>query len=238
MKGTGAPYQPVLLVLNGLHYRMGEGLQNQVVIGWTNSIPGSPIYGPGSTSMGPVFRPYPLLNSWESWLADSGSVYLQIVPGADNTWPSFDALSGSSSITAVGSASATTFAQGAYFTGAIRMAASDNVGLELWVRPDNSLGDGQCIAFVGNAGPDAGFGLYMQEGRIEGRVGSARLHSEPVLAGEWHHVSLILQNGEATLRLDGTVAGKPVPASLPDEVQGLGLGAAEHGRRSLHRCSG
>jgi len=147
-------------VLNGLHYRMGEGLQNQVVIGWTNSIPGSPIYGrEGSTSMGPAFRPYPLLNSWEPWLGDAGSVSLQAVQGANNTWPWFDALSGSSSIAAVGSSSATTFAHGTYFTGALQMAASDNVGLELWVRPDNTLADGQCIAFVGSAGPDAGFGL-------------------------------------------------------------------------------
>lgn len=229
VKGTGAPHQPAPLVLNGLHYRMGEGLQNQVVIGWTNSIPGSPIYGrEGSTSMGPVFRPYPLLNSWEPWLGDSGSVYLQAVQGANNTWPWFGGFSGSSSMAAVGSTSATTFAQGSYFTGAIRMAASDNVGLELWVRPD-SLADGQCIAFVGNAGPDAGFGLYVQDGRIQGRVGSARLLSDPVLAGEWHHVSLILQSGEATLRMDGAVAGKPVPASLPENVQGLGLGALSTG---------
>lgn len=229
VKGTGAPYQPVPLVLNGLHYRMGEGLANHVVIGWTKSIPGSPIYGSvGSTSMGPVFRPYPLLNSWERWLGDSGGVYLQAVQGADNTWPWFGDLSGSSSTESVGSTSATTFAQGAHFTGAIKLAASDNVGLELWVRPD-SLADGQCIAFVGNAGPDAGFGLYVQEGRLEGRVGSARLLSEPVLAGEWHHVSLILQNGQATLRVDGTVAGQPVPASLPDKVQGLGLGALSTG---------
>lgn len=229
VKGTGAPHQPAPLVLNGLHYRMGEGLQNQVVIGWTNSIPGSPIYGPGSTSMGPVFRPYPLLNSWGAWLGDSGSVYLQAVQGANNTWPWFDALSGSSSMAAVGSTSATTFAQGTSLTGAIQMAASDNVGLELWVRPDDSLADGQCIAFVGNAGPDAGFGLYVQEGCIQGRVGAARLLSDPVQAGEWHHVSLILQNGEATLRLDGAVAGQPVPASLPEKVTGLGLGALSTG---------
>ncbi len=208
--GIGAPYVPMPLELGGLYYRMGE-----------DRSPLSMPLGARLTIM-PATPPYPLSATWPRWSPTLSTPTL--VAYGDAGYPFLGSPGGASSAAATGSTQASFFTKGArYSTWSVQLPASDNIGMELWTRPA-SLADNQCIAFVGDAGPDAGFGLYINGGRIEGRVGAARLLSDPIALSDWHHVSLIVQNGQATLRVDGVIVGEVVTVTLPTVVKSLGVG--------------
>ena len=207
--GIGSPYVPMPLALAGLHYRMGEDQS----IYFSPSRP--------SRAVAPAAPPAPLTASWNRW---SPSGWPDLITVGNDGDPSFVPPTGAPSVDSTGSTLAASFANGfRYLARSVQLPAADNVGMELWARAE-SLTDGQCIAFVGDAGPDAGFGLYVNGGRLEGRVGAARLLSNPIAVGDWQHVSLIAQNGQATLRIDGVVVGDVVAATLPAVVKSLGVG--------------
>ena len=86
-----------------------------------------------------------------------------------------------------------------------------------------------CVAFLGEA-PDAGFGLWLADGIIQGRAGSSIVANPSAIAsGEWHHVAFFVQNGKASLRVDGAQTTILDGVTLPASVKTFGVGAMADG---------
>ena len=95
--------------------------------------------------------------------------------------------------------------------------------MELWLKPARLTGT-QCVAFVG-ASADAGFGLWIVDGVLEGRAGTTRVSmSSALTTDDWHHVAFIVSDHTASLRVDGVEVATSSGATLPALVKGFGVG--------------
>ncbi|MCX6857628.1 MAG: hypothetical protein NTV80_22310, partial [Verrucomicrobia bacterium] len=69
----------------------------------------------------------------------------------------------------------------------------------------SSLAGTQCVAFMG-AAADAGFGIWLVDGVLQGRAGTSIVAAVPALEVDvWHHVTFIVKGGSASLYLDGAL---------------------------------
>lgn len=93
---------------------------------------------------------------------------------------------------------------GQFFSNAVVTAATDNFGLELWVKPTG--GGNSLLAY--NGIPDLnGWGLYWQSGFFLGKIGSGIVAVGGAPFGQWSHVALVRDNGMSTLYVNGVPTG-------------------------------
>ena len=114
----------------------------------------------------------------------------------------------------------------------LKLPATDRVGMELWMKPtwanDKPVSGEQCVSFVGQTA-DAGFGLWLVDGAVQGRAGAARVTLPSALSAEWHHVALLLNGGRLSLRIDGVESAAADGASLPASVKSFTVGMTYYG---------
>lgn len=232
VSGSAQAYQMQPQALTGVHYRMwenyGAALSQPLVL--------SPYLFPVENELAPDMP--------ERWLVDTApaasvasnwrntvSGQLSILPMSPNaTTPAAINVTGEHSAKdALGSTAAVAFSGGSRFLRAdLKLPARDEVGMELWFNATSATGT-QCIAFIGEAA-DAGFGLWLVEGTLQGRVGGLVINATMLPAiGDWHHAALLMHQGAASLILDGAVAGTASATLLPELVKGFAVGASIDG---------
>lgn len=215
--------------LAGLHYRMGTDSYSAGVVyeqgvspEWSELQPDMLLRWGGDTSA--PTTPFP------NWHQQS-TAPLQL--RANNTvtppFPMSTPITGTTAATKLNSIAATSFHDGVWHSNTnLRLPAADKAGMELWLKPARLTGT-QCVAFVG-ASADAGFGLWIVDGVLEGRAGAARVSmTAPLTTADWHHVAFIVSDHAASLRVDGVEVASASGVSLPTLVKGFGVGAMVDG---------
>jgi Concanavalin A-like lectin/glucanases superfamily/PKD domain/Carboxypeptidase regulatory-like domain len=124
-----------------------------------------------------------------------------------------------SAANALGSAFSINFTNGAFATNTIVSSATDNFGIECWVKP-TALGiGGQVIAYNGGTGGfgDGGWGLLVAaDNTYQALYGGVTLFgTNAVVTNVWTHLALVRDSGIATLYVNGTptVTSMAVPAN-------------------------
>jgi 1-phosphatidylinositol phosphodiesterase len=85
-------------------------------------------------------------------------------------------------------------------------ALTDNFGIELWVKPNDTTGT-KCLAYNGHSGT-SGWGLYQFDANYGVLFGGRAIFgSGPATAGVWTHLALVRNNGTATLYVNGVASG-------------------------------
>lgn len=93
-----------------------------------------------------------------------------------------------------------------YLSNTIVSLATNNFGIEAWVKPASSNANYQFIAYNGNSGTD-GWGLFWRNGRFNVWFGNvAQFASGTMATGVWAHVALVRDNGNSTLYVNGVDA--------------------------------
>jgi uncharacterized delta-60 repeat protein len=255
--GNAVPYALEPAPLGGLEYHLGnENTRGLFIFQGAGNTIRDPMLGPAQGS-GPDdsgllpntlarWKPSALIslnsinNTWRSLAQAHLTLSPRSVPDveASQTYganvvksPMSVFVTGAGSATeALGSQVAVAFTSGNRLSNPdIQLPASDNVGMELWLKPSTVTGT-QCVAFLG-ADSEAGFGLWMADGILQGRAGSSKITASlPALrVDEWHHVAFVVQDGSASLYMDGVLSGHAPSVSLPATVRGLSIGAMLEG---------
>ena len=243
--GAATPYVFTTPRLAGLHYRFGESPD------WLEApasyegpmLSSSSLNYPDESGLTPSTA-----RRWTDWVPNSGS-YLMRQP--DSRWQAFELLyleptrssginypevSGPNSAWGkMGSRLGLEIADRNYLrsVGAmLKLPATDRVGMELWMKPtwanDKPVSGEQCVSFVGQT-VDAGFGLWLVDGAVQGRAGATRVTLSSALSAEWHHVALLLNGGRLSLRIDGVESAVADGASLPTSVKSFTVGMTYYG---------
>ena len=112
----------------------------------------------------------------------------------------------------VGSSQA--FALGdAYIYGAF-LTATDNCGVEAWVKCSPATTT-RNILYNGSSATN-GYGIALVGGEFQAHIGSSYFGSAPVVPGAWTHVALVRSAGTATLYIDGVDCGSSTaPVTAP-----------------------
>lgn len=113
---------------------------------------------------------------------------------------------------------------GGYTNATPLVTLTDNWGLEAWVQAASPSAT-SCIAYNGNSA-NSGMGLYQVNDQFVGLIGGvAFVGGEPVVAGSWVHLALVLANGATSLYVNGApVASGGAPRTPAGRFQ-LGIRA-------------
>lgn len=103
---------------------------------------------------------------------------------------------------------------------------ADNWGVEAWVLSDTTS-ENRAIVYHGNSS-NSGMGIYQIGDRYQGLIGGvAFVGGTPIVAGEWVHLALVVENGATTFYVNGTPsgtpAGRPNPPTSAESAFSLGL---------------
>lgn len=120
-----------------------------------------------------------------------------------------------------GSSLSAHIAAGAYGIRPIISTASDNFGIEAWVKP-SSLTNGQVIAYNGSTSI-SGWGLFIGQNGLGSNEflglygGNAIIDGGPAVSNVWTHFALVCAGGQTTIYINGVAtvtnaAGPRVPA--------------------------
>ncbi|MDB6067986.1 MAG: LamG domain protein jellyroll fold domain protein [Pedosphaera sp.] len=139
--------------------------------------------------------------------------------------PLYATLSSSSAIASTGSTSCMEFLAGAYGLASLIPSVTNNFGVELWVNPTNTS-QNACLFYNGNSA-NSGWGIFQSGATCQGALGGVGyVGSGTLAAGTWTHVALVVNNGTATLYINGVAAGSSVNAMAnPPTGTYLGMGA-------------
>src|SRR5258706_6331862 len=97
-------------------------------------------------------------------------------------------------------------AAGAYGLGSLVSTATDNFGVEAWVKPV-SVTSGQVIAYNGNTAT-TGWGILVSGSTYLGLFGGKDIFGSGVATSNvWTHVAMVRSGGVATIYINGTAAG-------------------------------
>jgi hypothetical protein len=109
-----------------------------------------------------------------------------------------------------GSSFAINFTNGAYATNAVVSTATDNFGIECWVKPTQTSSN-QVIAYNGITGGagDGGWGLIIDGNNHYGVLfgGVTAFGTNVATANVWTHLALVCDNGNSTLYINGVGSG-------------------------------
>lgn len=130
--------------------------------------------------------------------------------------------------TDTGSTLSVNFANSAYATCSVVSIATNNFGIECWVKP-TALGS-QVIAYNGSTGGsgDGGWGIIIgSDNNYYGLFGGVTtLGGVPATANVWTHLALVRASGTATLYVNGVAAGTTNTATpISPTAGGFALGA-------------
>jgi hypothetical protein len=128
----------------------------------------------------------------------------------------------------LGSAFSINFTNGAFATNTIVSSATDNFGIECWVKPTALGVSGQVLAYNGGTGGlgDGGWGLLIAaDNTYQALYGGVTLFgTNAVVTNVWTHLALVRESGTATLYVNGTPT--VTSAAVPGNPLGnFGLGA-------------
>ena len=95
---------------------------------------------------------------------------------------------------------------GQYGVNPVVTTATDNFGLELWVKPDSTAAP-QCLAYNGDSS-SSGWGIYVFNDAYVGVIGGVNfVGAATATAGVWTHVALVCDGGNLTLYVNGVATG-------------------------------
>ena len=215
--------------LAGLHYRMGTDSYAAGVIDEKAVSPEGSELEPDSLRRWTADTSSPATPVWGWHQLAAGALQLHANNARTPPFPSSTPITGTTAATKLNSIAATSFHDGVWHSNTnLRLPAADKAGMELWLKPARLTGT-QCVAFVG-ASADAGFGLWIVDGVLEGRAGTTRVSmSSALTTDDWHHVAFIVSDHTASLRVDGVEVATSSGATLPALVKGFGVGAMVDG---------
>lgn len=138
-----------------------------------------------------------------------GTAHLTNAPG---TTPSYSAVvPGPPARSAL---SVNFFGNEALVTNDVISTATDNFGLELWVRPAVVTGP-QCLAYNGDTA-GFGWGIYLVDGTYGALFGGvAFVTGGTATPGVWTHLALVRSNGDTTLYVNGAAVASFGDAPAP-----------------------
>jgi|GEM_PF-6694258 len=120
--------------------------------------------------------------------------------------PTYLDVAGTPAATKVQSKLGTHFDGTGKITSSLTLGLPDNFAVEAWARPQTTTGT-QALVYCGTSGTN-GFGIYLVDGVLRGRLGGAGDVGEASFtAGEWVHVALVRKAGVATFYVNGQAAG-------------------------------
>jgi alpha-L-arabinofuranosidase len=109
-----------------------------------------------------------------------------------------------------------------YFSNTIISTATDNFGIEAWVKPTTVTSALRLIAYNGNTVAD-GWGIYQNRTNYFGMFGGVAQIGGTALtatAGTWTHVALVRAGGVAALYINGVVNGHATNVAPVQVVKG------------------
>jgi alpha-tubulin suppressor-like RCC1 family protein len=156
-----------------------------------------------------------VVSDWRLGEADSGGIAgAAAVTAADSVGLNNLSFHGTASYSSdvsfqaaaeTGSSLSVNFANNAFATNTIVSSASDNFGIEAWVKPESSAGG--VIVYNGNTAT-SGWGISIGSGDYNALYGGVQVFgSLPVTNGVWTHVALVCAGGTSTLYINGISAG-------------------------------
>lgn len=109
------------------------------------------------------------------------------------------------------------------YGGAVISTATDNFGIEAWVRSNGRVTDNAAIAYNGNSG-SSGYGLYRIGGNWAALYGGVLFFGDPVPVGtQWTHLAVVRAGGVSTFYVNGVARGSTPSAPNPP-AGGFGIG--------------
>lgn len=127
--------------------------------------------------------------------------------------PFYQADAAAAAVSATGSSTSVWFFSGTYGSAALLTTATDNVGLEAWVKPDSIAAGDHCLVYNGTRGT-SGFGIFLNGGNYQARIGSTSFGNAPATLGQWVHLALVRSGGIATFYVDGVAAATSAAAPV------------------------
>jgi DNA-binding beta-propeller fold protein YncE len=126
--------------------------------------------------------------------------------------------------TSAASSLSVNFTNSAYAANTIVSTATDNFGIECWVKP-TALGGGQVIAYNGSTA-NSGWGLIIAANNTyEGLLGGANAFgTNAAIANVWTHLALVCASGNLTLYVNG-VPSASLSSGIFQPGGNFGLGA-------------
>jgi uncharacterized Zn-binding protein involved in type VI secretion len=86
------------------------------------------------------------------------------------------------------------------------LTATDNWGLEAWVKTDYTE-ENHCIVYNGNSA-NSGMGIYQLGGNFAGLAGGVAVVGQtPVIPGAWTHLAVVVTGGTTTFYVNGVATG-------------------------------
>ncbi|WP_166654369.1 choice-of-anchor D domain-containing protein [Tahibacter aquaticus] len=116
--------------------------------------------------------------------------------------PLYTADTASTAISATGSTRSLWFFAGTSGSASLLTTATDNVGLEAWVKPSSMPAGSHCLVYNGSSGAN-GFGLFMNGASYEARIGSTSFGAAPATTTDWVHLAVVRSGGVATFYVNG-----------------------------------
>ncbi|MET4576226.1 LamG domain-containing protein [Ottowia thiooxydans] len=117
-------------------------------------------------------------------------------------------------------------------TPAVISTATDNFGVEAWVRATSTAGSSQ-VAYNGNSST-SGWGIFRDGDRWGFLYGGQTLEltaNSSVDLNTWTHLALVVSGGTSTLYKNGAVVHTYLgaPTALPEDAFAIGIGAPANG---------
>ncbi|UXI65907.1 LamG domain-containing protein [Tahibacter amnicola] len=113
-----------------------------------------------------------------------------------------------------------------YASGPLLTTATDNFGLEAWVKPLSGIPGDQVIAYNGYFGLN-GFGIVLKpDNKYYGQIGAATFGGSSATLGSWTHLALVRSDGLARLYVNGVAVGfvETTPPATPTLGFSIGSG--------------
>jgi biopolymer transport protein ExbB len=115
----------------------------------------------------------------------------------------------------------------------LRLVPSKGITLSAWARLAGEQADSYLLAL--EDGPNAlvlGVDGLVPYARLSGGAAAEVRSTQPLAAGEWHHLAVVAGNGRLALMVDGVEAGSS-PANLPEIAGTLTIGGSAAGGHFL-----
>lgn len=155
---------------------------------------------------------YYRMGETENAAPGSASVTLDSVGGKTMTLvgtPFYVADAAGTAVSATGSTNSLWFFSGTWGNASLLTTATDNVGLEAWVKPGSLPAGSHCLVYNGTSGAN-GFGLFMNGASYEARIGSSSFGAAPATTTDWVHLAVVRSGGLATFYVNGVAAATSV----------------------------
>lgn len=155
---------------------------------------------------------------------------LTFVPTTNNQYAMYTSAVAATAASYTSSSLALSLTNGQYGTASLVTGASDNCGIECWVKPAVTNSGGEILAYNGLRGN--GWGLFLTGNNFEVLYGGYRLWGAGAAlakAGVWTYLALVINNGTATLYTNGVPATTTTLTPLPPTSTFTVGGDAQYG---------